>query len=126
VLLLIMALRSVVSNVRLYARGRGGLLVDGVRELHIALSAGALGAMEGPQLTYAGHCDDIYGAREAAETDVVVLLRVRLGLEVASSPGENRWAGHGISAAAIGQSRLPLLQLLLPTTKHKTFSTATN
>lgn len=39
-LLLMMALRSLVSNVRSCARGRGGLLVDGVRELHIALSAG--------------------------------------------------------------------------------------
>ena len=73
--------------------------------------------MEVLQLTYARHCDGIYGAREAAETDVVVLLKVRRGLEVANSPGENRWAGHGISAAAIGQSRLPLLQLLLPSTK---------
>jgi hypothetical protein len=36
-LLLMMALRSVVSNVRSWARRRGGgLLVDGVRELHTA------------------------------------------------------------------------------------------
>lgn len=27
-------------------------------------------------MTYAGHCGGIYGAREAAETDVVVLLEV--------------------------------------------------
>jgi hypothetical protein len=49
-----------------------------------------------PQLTYAGHCDGVYGAREAAETDVVVLLRVRRGCEVAAreSLGRSRHFGR--------------------------------
>jgi hypothetical protein len=54
------------------------LLVDGVRELQTALLA-RLGAIRIPQLTYAGHFVGIYRAREAAETDVVVLLRVWQG-----------------------------------------------
>jgi hypothetical protein len=76
-----------------------------------------------PQLTYAGHCDGVYGAREAAETNVVVLLRVRRGCEVAD---KNRWTGHGISAAAIGQSRLPLPATSTSIAQRSTFSTPTN
>ena len=64
----------------MYGRGivGGGLLVDGVGELHTALLAG-LGGTRITQLTYAGHCEGICGAREAAETDMVVLLRVWRG-----------------------------------------------
>ena len=73
-LLLRTVLRALVSNsnVRSDEVDGGSLLVDGVRELHGAVSRSS-GTGRFSQLTYAGHFDGVDGARRAAEADVVVL-----------------------------------------------------
>lgn len=75
-LLLMMALRFVVSNVRSCGRGRGKLACRRCSRTAHGTISNRLAPSFVPQLTYTGHCNGVKGAREAAEADVVVLLWV--------------------------------------------------